>query len=85
MTSAEHAAQLVKSSGGAAFLTKREAWKVAVDGLTIRPLMETGIEVRTILAARKDAGRLVSEFMRAIVRKVQQLSTPTQAKLRLAV
>jgi DNA-binding transcriptional LysR family regulator len=85
VTSAEHAAQLVKSTGGVAFLTKRGAWRVAVDGLTIRPLSEAGIEVRTVLKARNDAGRLVGEFMRAVVRKTKQLAEPTQRDLPLAV
>ena len=58
---------------------------MAVDGLTIRPLSEPGIEVRTVLVARNDAGRLVGEFMRAVVRKIRQLSEPTQGNLPLAV
>ncbi len=85
VASAEHAAQLVKSTGGVAFLTKRGAWRVAVDGLTIRPLSERGLEVRTVLIARNDAGRLVGEFMRAVVRKIKQISEPTQKDLPLAV
>ncbi len=85
VTSAEHAAQLVKSSGGVAFLTKRGAWRVAVDGLTIRPLLESEIEIRTVVAARNDAGRLVSEFTRAIVRKARYVSAPAQGDLPLAV
>jgi len=84
VTSAEHAAQLVKSTGGVAFLTKRGAWKVAVDGLTIRPLAEPGVLVRTVIVARIDAGRLLSEFMRAVVRKVRLIATPKQQKLPLA-
>lgn len=85
VTSAEHAAQLVKTTGGVAFLTKRGAWRVAVDGLTIRPLNEPGLEVRTVLVARKDAGRLVGEFLRSVVRKIKQISGPTQRDLPLAV
>ena len=85
VTSAEHAAQLVKNTGGAAFLTKRGAWRVAVDGLTIRPLSESGLDVRTILVARKDSGRLVGEFLRAVVRKIKQISEPAQRDLPLAV
>jgi DNA-binding transcriptional LysR family regulator len=84
VTSAEHAAQLVKSTGGVAFLTKRGAWRVAVDGLTIRPLAEPGVLVRTVIVARIDAGRLLSEFMRAVVRKVRLIATPKQQKLPLA-
>jgi DNA-binding transcriptional LysR family regulator len=85
VTSAEQAAQLVKSTGGVAFLTKSEAWRVAVDGLTLRPLAESGLMVKTVLVARNDAGRLVSEFMRAIVKKVRRIATPAQQKLPLAV
>jgi DNA-binding transcriptional LysR family regulator len=85
VTSAEHAAQLVKTTGGVAFLSKSGAWRVSVDGLTLRPLREEGIEVRTVLAARNDAGRLVSEFMRGIVRKARQIATPIQSTLPLAV
>jgi hypothetical protein len=86
VTTAEQAAQLVKNIGGVAFLTKCEAWRVAVDGLTLRPLTESGLTVRTVVVARNDAGRLVSEFMRAIVRKVRRIATPgQQQKLPLAV
>jgi DNA-binding transcriptional LysR family regulator len=85
VTSAEQAAQLVKRTGGVAFLTKGEAWRVAVDGLTLRPLAESGLMVRTVLVARNDAGRLVSEFMRAIVRKVRRIATPRQQNLPLVV
>ena len=85
VTSAEHGAQLVKSTGGIGFLTKQEAWRVAVDGLTIRPLAESGLIVKTVVVARNDASRLVSEFMRAVVRKARLLATPEQQKLPLAV
>jgi DNA-binding transcriptional LysR family regulator len=85
VTSAEQAAQLVKSTGGIAFLPKAGAWRVAVEDLTIRPLAEPGIVVRTVLVTRNDPGRLVSEFMRAIVRKVRQISGPTQGRLALAI
>jgi DNA-binding transcriptional LysR family regulator len=85
VTSAEHAAQLVQNTGGVAFLTKRGAWRVAVDGLTLRPLNEPSIEVTTVLTARTDAGRLVGEFMRAVVRKLRAISTPEQGNLSLAV
>jgi DNA-binding transcriptional LysR family regulator len=85
VTTAEQAAQLVKSTGGVAFLTKCEAWRVAVDGLTLRPLAEPGLMVKTVIVARNDASRLVSEFMRAIVRKLKRVGTPAQQKLPLAV
>jgi DNA-binding transcriptional LysR family regulator len=83
VTSAEHAAQLVKATGGAGFLTKHDAWRVAVDGLTIRPLEEPGVKVRTVLTARNDSGRLVGEFVRGVVRKIKDISAPTQRHLPL--
>ena len=84
VTSAEHAAQLVKNTGGVAFLTKPGAWRVAVDGLTIWPLIEPGIEVKTVLASRLDAEQIVGEFTRAVVRKIRQLSELAQRPLPLA-
>ena len=71
VTIAEQAAQLVHSTGGVAFLTRTGAWRVAVDGLTIRPLDEPAIRVRTVITSHLEAGRLVSEFMRAVVKKAQ--------------
>lgn len=85
VTSAEHAAQLVHRTGGVAFLTKHGAWRVAVGSLVPRPLIEPGIKIRTVLASRIDAGRLVSEFVRAVVRKVKRLSDSPPGSLPVAV
>ena len=43
----------------------------------------TGIEVRIIIAAATDASRLVGQFLRAVVKKVEGISTPRQRKLPL--
>ena len=84
VTTAEQAAQLVKTTGGVAFLTRWGAWKVGVDGFTIRPLMEPKIEVRSVIAAPVGASRLVGQFIRAIVKKVEGISgRPRQRKLPL--
>jgi DNA-binding transcriptional LysR family regulator len=85
VTSAEQAAQLVFRTGGAAILNKHGAWRVAMDGLTMRPLDEPEIVMRTVLAVRNDASRLVSELVRATVRKLQRLSAPSQGTLPLTV
>ncbi len=85
VTCAEQAAQLVFKTGGAAILNKHGAWRVAMDGLTLRSLEEPDITMRTVLAVRNDASRLVSELVRATVRKLRQLSAPSQASLPLAV
>jgi DNA-binding transcriptional LysR family regulator len=81
---AEQAAQLVFRTGGAAILNKHGAWRVAMDGLTLRSLEDPDITMRTVLAVRNDASRLVSELVRATVRKLRQLSAPSQATLPLA-
>lgn len=70
VTSAEQAAQLVQSTGGVAFLTRMGAWRVSVDGLTVRPLAEPDLYVSTVVTAHLDASRLVSEFMRTFVKRV---------------
>lgn len=81
---AEQAAQLVFRTGSAAILNKHGAWRVAMDGLTLRSLEEPEITMRTVLAVRNDASRLVSELVRATVKKLRQLSAPSQARLPLA-
>jgi DNA-binding transcriptional LysR family regulator len=81
--SAEQAAQLVFRTGGAAILNKHGAWRVAMDGLTMRPLDEPEIVMRTVLAVRNDASRLVSELVRATVGKLKRLSAPSQGTLPL--
>jgi DNA-binding transcriptional LysR family regulator len=81
VTTAEQAAQLVHSTGGVAFLTRTGAWRVAVDGLTVRPLSEPDLYVRTVLTTHIEASRLVSEFIRTFVKKVEDPCTATQQKL----
>jgi DNA-binding transcriptional LysR family regulator len=83
VTSAEQAAQLIYRTGGAAIFSKHDAWRVAMDGLTIRPLGEPEISMRTVLAVRNDASRVVSEFVRATVRKFRKLAPPSQGRLPL--
>jgi DNA-binding transcriptional LysR family regulator len=73
VTTAEQAAQLVRTTGGVAVLTKLGAWRVAVRGMTMRPLREPDIEVRTVLTSRLDANRLVAGFLQAMMRKVEAM------------
>ena len=81
ITTAEQAAQLVPSTGGVAFLTRSGAWRVAVDGLTVRPLAEPELKVRTVITTHIDASRLVSEFIRTFVRKVGDPQTARPQRL----
>ena len=85
VTNAEHAAQLVNRTGGVAFLTRHGASRVAFDGLTLRPLVEPDIRLRIVMVARNDAVGVVSEFVRATVKRVKKLTEPTQGRLPLAI
>jgi DNA-binding transcriptional LysR family regulator len=81
VTTAEQAAQFVHSTGGVAFLTRAGAWRVTVDGLTVRPLSEPELYVRTVVTTHIEASRLVSEFIRTFVKKVEDPRTATQQTL----
>lgn len=78
VTTAEEAAQLVTQHNGVAFLVRSGAWRVARDGLTMRPLREPGLAVKTSIITRSDdESRLTSEFVRSSMRRLR----PTQAAL----
>jgi len=84
VTNAEHAAQLVRRTRGVAFLTPYDASRVTSEGLTHLPLAEPELRLRSVIVARIDAGRVVSEFVRATVKRVKKLTEPLQGRLPLA-
>ena len=68
---AEEAYELILAHKGVAFMTCGCAWKIARDGVTMRPLTEESLRLVTKLATRADnKSRLVSEFVRAAGRKL---------------
>jgi LysR substrate binding domain len=72
VTTAEEAAHLIAHHDGIAFLTQSGAWRIARNGLAMRPLLDDELSLRTVLVTRaEDRTRLVSEFVRALVRKLQ--------------
>ena len=82
---AEEAPELVLSHTGVAFLTRASAWRIARDGVTMRPLAEEGLRFVTKLATRADnKSRLVSEFVRAAGRKLGSARPVQQGRLPLA-
>jgi DNA-binding transcriptional LysR family regulator len=86
VTTAEEAASLVVKHEGIAFITRNGAWRVARDGLTMRPLEEAEINVTTAIVTRSDdRTRLTSEYVRAAVRKLQMQEESKQQILPLAV
>jgi DNA-binding transcriptional LysR family regulator len=71
VTTAEEAAHFLAHQDGIAFLTQYGAWRVARNGLAMRPLVDAKLQLRTLLVTRADdQTRLVSEFVRATVRKL---------------
>jgi DNA-binding transcriptional LysR family regulator len=80
----EEAAALVLQRNSLALLTKTAAWRVSDEIITIRPLRDERLILRTFLAARPDEqSRLVSEFVRATVKRLSP--PPTQVSLALSV
>ena len=71
VTTAEEASQLVSRGLGVAILTQAGAWRIAREGLTIRPISVEGLTLETKLACRADnESREVSEFVRSFVRQL---------------
>jgi hypothetical protein len=82
---AEEAVPLILEHSGLALLPQAEAWRVAADGITIRPLAEQNLHLVTSLAARAESkSRLVTEFVKATARKLESLKKPVQARLPLS-
>jgi DNA-binding transcriptional LysR family regulator len=80
--SAEELSYLVSKSGGAAFLTKTGALRVARHGLIAKPLVEENLCLDVHLAARADnRSKLVSEFFRSFVTKLKSVLEPSQMSL----
>ena len=85
-TSPEEASELIREHRGLAFLPRAAAWRIARDGITIRPLAETRLRLVTGLAVRADSkSRLVKEFVKAAGRKLDGIVQTAQRKLPLAV
>ena len=71
VTTAEEASQFVSRGLGIAVITQAGAWRIAREGITIRPLAGEDLVLETKLACRSDnQARVVSEFVRAFVRSL---------------
>lgn len=83
-SSPEEAVPLILENEGLAFLNRTSAWRIAQDGITMRPLVENNLRVITNLAVRADSkSRLVKEFVKATARKLNNLQKPVQQRLSL--
>ncbi len=83
-TSPEEASELVREHHGLALLPRTAAWRIARDGITIRPLAEDRLRLVTSLAVRADSkSKLVKEFVKATGRKLTDLGQRGQSRLPL--
>lgn len=81
----EEAYHFIADGHAVAFLTKAGAIRIARDGITIRPLNEPELMLRTYLASRSDNNsRLVSEMVRGFGKKLIAIEREAQMTLPLA-
>ena len=84
VTTAEQAMSLVLFHDSVALLDRTGAWRIAQNGITMRPLAESNLQFSTGLAVCSDnKNRIVKEFVRAAGRKLDILRRPVQQKLNL--
>lgn len=76
----EETPELIREHHGLAFLSRATAWRIACDGITMRPLAEARLHLVTSLAMRSDnKSRLVKEFVKATGRKINLVNQANQA------
>jgi DNA-binding transcriptional LysR family regulator len=76
---AEDAAQLVSENLGVAFVSMAGALRVQQSGATVRPLANKSLQLEVFLASRADnASKVVSEFARAFMRRIEMVKKPPQ-------
>jgi DNA-binding transcriptional LysR family regulator len=79
---AEEAAALILQNDSVALLPKFAAWRISDGIITLRPLKDERLILKTFLVARLDEhSRLVAEFVKAIARRLSR--SPKQGKLAL--
>ncbi len=82
---AEEASELVRAQKGVAFLPRGAAWRIASEGIAMRPLVEQQLRLVTRLAVRANSKtRLVNEYVRATWRKLSSIAPPQHGSLPLA-
>jgi DNA-binding transcriptional LysR family regulator len=85
VTAPEEAFPFVADGSAIAFVVKAGALLIARNGVTVRPLNESSLKLRTCLVCRADdESKIAREFVRAYMRKVphkkhQQLPLPISA------
>ena len=84
VTTAEEASQLVTQYNGVAFMTRMGAWRIAHHGLTMRPFADSELRVKmTLITRADDKSRLMSEYLRAAMKRLKPVSASRQQTLPL--
>jgi len=79
---AEEAYPFISHGECVAFLGKSGALRIANGHITMRPLMDEALVLKTYIAARADnKSKIASEFVRTFVRKVSQFNVIRQLPL----
>lgn len=79
----EDAYPFVADDGALAFVVKSGAIRIARDGITVRPLAEEALMLKTYLASRADDNsKVVSELVRAFMRKLSAFTRVTPFPVR---
>jgi DNA-binding transcriptional LysR family regulator len=82
---AEEAFQLVSENVGIAFLTMASALRTKSPGVTVRALVDKELRIELYLASRaENRSKLASEFVRAFMKRVEQVLAPPQMILPLS-
>jgi DNA-binding transcriptional LysR family regulator len=82
ITTPEEAFPFVANGSCVAFLVKAGALRIARNGVTVRPLVEDTLVLKTYLASRADnESRVASELVRGFMRKVSHLNKVKQLSL----
>lgn len=82
ITAPEEAFPFVADRSAIAFLVKAGALLLARNGVTVRPLIEPQLQLRTFLVSRADDdSKVASEIVRTFVRKITDVSTFRQLPL----
>ena len=85
ITAPEEAFPLVEEGECVAFVVKAGALLLSRNGVTVRPLMEPGLSLRTYLVSREDNdSKLLSEFVRAYMRRLSPAKRDVQRVLPIA-
>ena len=81
----EDAYPFIVDGESVAFVVKSGAIRIARDGITVRPLAEDALMLKTYLASRADEkSKVVSELVRAFMRKLLTFNNVRPLPVRLS-